>query len=266
MTTTIALPRILAVAAATLLAAAALTPAPAAVAVGNDPYFSVPFSSDLYVLDQGVAPNAIPSVRIATLEEWGGDGYPVPVATRARYKAYEWSARIYAEISFNDFVYAQHLTPDQWRRAGAPVPTRNTLIVGTVLVKYDTADDLIVVNPREELGASPRHTLDFAEWRRLGFPRPTALPNQGYQKLSWSPVITEMRDLWSGVGAPIRFEDWAALGFPRPQVIPRYPRDLFCATPLSPDILYVGPAYPEGIILTYEQWRAAGSPTPKLFC
>lgn len=258
MNTATTLPRLTAIAAAALLAAAGLSSG-AASAAPDTTYYSVPFSPALYVLgeasDEGV------EVLVATYEDWSADGFPAPVPAPTSYKAYEWSPHVFAEIELGEYGYAEQLSYEQWLAGGAKTPSRNTLIVGTELVRWDTSPALVVFNPFERTD-SPLHNLTYGQWQRLGFASPTYLPNEGFQKLSWAPSIALMTDIAAGVGEPLAFEDWAYYGFQSPQSVTRFPSDRFCSTPGSPDVRYTGPAYPDGIVLTYPQWRAAGSPQP----
>ncbi len=258
MTTATTVPRITAIAAAALLAAAGLSSG-AASAAPDTTYYSVPFSPALYVLGEIVEDEV--EVRVASYEEWSADGTPAPVPAPTTYKAYEWSPHVFAELELGEYGYAEHLSYEQWLAGGAKTPTRNSLIVGTELLRYDTSPALLVLNPYERAD-SPLHTLTFGQWQRLGSPAPTYMTNMGFQKLSWSPVITYMTDLAAGVGGPITLEDWSSAGYPQPQVVSRYASDSFCVVPGSPDVRYAGPGYPDPIVLTYPQWRAAGSPRP----
>jgi hypothetical protein len=258
MNTSAVLPRLTAVTVAALLTAAGLASGPASAAPDTT-YYSVPFSPDLYVVGEDADGEA--EVLIATYEEWSADGNPAPVAAPTTYKAYEWSPHVFAEIELGEYGYAEQLSYEQWLAGGAKMPTRNTLIVGTVLLKWDTSPALVVFNPYD-LSSPTDHNLSYGEWQRLGFPAPTYLSNQGYQKLSWSPVIAYMTDITAGIGVPLSYEDWSAGGFQVPQTVTRFPNDRFCSTPGSPDVRYTGPVHPDSIVLSYEQWRAAGSPQP----
>ena len=258
MNTSAVLPRLTAVTAAALLAAAGLASGPASAAPGTT-YYSVPFSPDLYVVDEVGDEEA--EVRVATYEEWSADGTPAPVAAPTTYKAYEWSPHVFAEIELGEYGYAEQLGYAQWLAGGAKTPTRNTLIVGTELVRWDTSPALVVFNPFER-SDSPLHNLTYGQWQRLGFAGPTYLRNEGFQKLTWAPSIALMSDIAAGAGEPLAFDEWAYFGFQTPQSVARFPNDSFCTTPGSPEVRYTGPAYPDSIVLSYEQWRAAGSPQP----
>ncbi|WP_159085098.1 hypothetical protein [Planctomonas deserti] len=236
---------------------------------GDRVFYSVPFSPDLYVVVENAAPAPAPPARIASYIDWSAAGFPTPKPAEVVYKAYEWSDRVWGELRFGGITYADDMDFDGWIKAGAPTPTRNTLIAGSVVLRYETGADLFVHNYRDSPDALD-HKLTFGQWQRLGEPSYLMVNNQGYQKLSWSPIITAMIDVKAAVGAPLTFEEWATLGFPSPQIITRYPVENFCEVIGSADIRYRTRAFhnvfPDGLILTLEQWRAAGSPPPQKGC
>ncbi|MFD3445198.1 hypothetical protein ACFDTO_11425 [Microbacteriaceae bacterium 4G12] len=225
----------------------------ASAASATTVYYSVPFSQDLYVIDP-----IVDQSRRAEFSEWAADGFPTPVAAPVEYKTYEWDAAIYAELTLGDREDAVHLTLEQWQRAGQPAPTRNSLIAGSQIWRWDTSPELLLFH---QSTVADSHKLTFGEWQRIGAPAPSYRTNMGFQKLSWLPVISKMADLTQGEGTPETFENWKLNGFPSPLVVTRYPNDRFCSTAGSPDIRYMSRALPE-IILTLEQWRSAGSPLP----
>ncbi|CAQ01848.1 hypothetical protein ACR8AL_07665 [Clavibacter sepedonicus] len=243
-----------------LVLGGALVASPAQAAPKHSAYYSVPFSGDLYVTDAtGGEKYATP----AYFEDWKADGFPQPVAATISYRGFTWTEDIYADIQTEPGAASTlGLTYSQWSAAGSPKPTKNVLPVNAGVFKYSYSDELFVFVFVFSFGddVPVNHKLTFAEYAALGYPS-SDVREGGFRKLSWLPAIVGPTVPSYEVVA-IDFWTWEYWGTPTPQIVKSFDGDRFCKAPGSADIRYVGIAAPDGVKLTFSQWREAGFPAP----
>jgi hypothetical protein len=236
----------------------ALVAAPAQAASDDVTYYSVPFSGDLYVTSE-YEDYRFPVT--ASFDDWAADGFPKPVPASITYRAFTWADEIYSDIQTDPGAVSTHeLTFPEWRAAGSPAPTTNGLPADSGVYKFGYSDELFVAILTDGRDVPVNHKLTFTEFAHLGYPS-VVIRDGGFRKLSWLPAIVgatvptyeiEAIDLWT----------WDYWGRPTPQIVKSFDGDRFCQKPGSADISYVGIAAPQGVKLSFGQWREAGSPAP----
>jgi len=249
----------LALVGALALGGSLLAAAPAQAAAGGT-YYSVPFSDSL-ILESSISADE-PGVGYASYAEWKADGFPRPVPAVVEYRVLPWDSTVFADVIGTHSGLTATLSGAEWRRAGSPTPTRNVLPISSLVVQYDTSDELLVrTGTLWGSDAAEWHTMTFSEWRTLGYPAVDYRPGTGFSRLAWLDTIVGP-DPVTGEDGPISYDTWLDAGRPTPKVLQAFPFDKYCSAPGSTEIRYIGMAAPEGLALTFRQWVAAGSRTP----
>ena len=167
-------------------------------------------------------------------------------------------AQAYQQTGFYSVPYSgtlyYHSTPytfpasyATWQNAGFPKP----IPAPTDYVKYPWAPAIYAVSYFE------------GGWVDSGYRQPEYRTNQGFQKLSWSNTISQMWSLTTGGGYRLTYADWAAEGFPSPQLVARYPGDRFCTYSWRSSSIITYDGRFEYRDINFNEWQAAGSPTPE---
>ncbi|MCI9887691.1 ExeM/NucH family extracellular endonuclease [Micrococcales bacterium 31B] len=210
--------------------------------------FSVPFSQDLFITDNG-------QVRAITFEEWQQYGYPAPEASKVAYVKYPWSPNVYAIISAEGNADAAHsevrlLSGAEWAAAKFPTPTVAGWIPGSRVTRNTDSDELFLTFYGQT------HKLTFAEWQRAGYPAFSA-SGVKFSRAVWSDAV------FRTVGSTTRrvtFGEWVTAGGPTPVPRDRVAADAFTKPRTSDDITWKFADHSE--VLTFEQWARAGFPSP----
>ncbi|MCI9888085.1 N-acetylmuramoyl-L-alanine amidase [Micrococcales bacterium 31B] len=175
---------------------------------------------------------------------------------------YSWSPDIYA-VNFNGSTDEskwswERLTYDKWVSVGSPKPSIAGWIKGTVLKKYGTGSEIFaILNGRY-------HKLTWDEWKAMGFRAYNNASNEGIVKVSWAPEVVQLTNLSGFSGKKLSSAQWDALGRPTPQVRSAMPGQYFEKSASSADVYWVVPGVGIRRKITYNEWRAAGSPAPRV--
>lgn len=234
-----------------LLTLGLLTTATPARAYQQTGFYSVPYSGTLYY-------HSTPYTFPASYSTWQNSGFPKPIPAPTDYVRYPWAPAIYAVSYFEGGWLWTQLAYDQWQRAGFPNPRIAGYIEGTYYHKWDTGSDIFATSPDNVV-----HKLSYREWVDSGYRQPEYRTNQGFQKLSWSNTISQMWSLTTGGGYKLTYADWAAEGFPSPQLVARYPGDRFCTYSWRSSSIITYDGRFEYRDINFNEWQAAGSPTPE---
>lgn len=237
------------------LVAAGLVSAGTAAAV-PDGYYRTPHSDTV----TRVAGREAPPYSAVSFEEWVRAGRPAPRPSPTEYVKYPWSPTVYAVTYWSGPWWQwEQLGLAEWDRAGRPAVRDAGFVEGSTVLRYGTSDELFLASPD-----GGWHKLTWPEWEATGFSVPEASPDAGWVRRSWSPTVYRV---W-GMGTPqfrgeaIDLASWVAVGRPTPRVSPVLEGDRFVQPAGSADVLVTGLGL-DGVRLTYEQWVAAGSPTPE---
>lgn len=242
-------------AATAISAGAAVATAPVASAdLIEDGVYSISYSHDLYVVDNGSD-----DYHKLTYREWRDLGSPAPRAAHTDWVKYPWSPTIYAVTFFgsdrDEWVWHQ-ASYAEWRSAGSPAPRDAGWIEGSEFFRWGTSDELFVAAPDETI-----HKMTGAEWDAAGQPSPEDLSDSGFIKYSWNPTIVFVSDFQDGTAEAISYDDWREADFPTPEVFTRINGDSVYQKRGSADIYYDGPGLSKK--LTLAEWKAMGSPKPE---
>jgi hypothetical protein len=237
-----------------------LVAAPAQAAPDEGAYYSVPFSDALFTSVEDVEGYSF-FLQLATFDEWAADGFPEPVPSQVAYRKYTWSSTVYADVQSEAAGAAFALTYAQWNSAGSPQPTDDRVALGGKVIRYAYSDEVFVSQPTHGDDDAGEHKLTFAEFAHLGYPTPVVY-DYTFRQLPWLPSIVGP-DRGTGEDVWLDFATWDDYGRPTPQVVTSFDGDRFCQAAGSIDIRYVGIAAPEGVRLSFGQWREAGSPAPE---
>jgi hypothetical protein len=254
------IPAVLTAAALLLGGTLATIPADIAVAapVGGVVYYSNPFDDRLVAVRPA---DTSLEYSGASYEEWRADGFPAPVPARVTYIGYTWDSTIWADQAFGRFTYTTMLDFDRWTRAGQPAPRSDVLADSHDVIRYDGSDELFVILGATYTDEPGFYKLSFAEFARLGYPAVDRVEQTTFRKLPWNPAIIGPKDRTGDIGV-MSFEAWDYFSRPTPQIVRSFDGDRFCQAAGSADIRYVGIAAPQGMKLSYAQWRDAGFPAP----
>jgi hypothetical protein len=236
-----------------------LVATPAHAAPDEGTYYSVPFSDALFTTVEDVEGYSF-FLQLATFDEWAADGFPKPVPSQVAYRKYTWSSTVYGDVQTDAAGASFALTYEQWRSAGSPQPTDDRVAVGGKVIRYAYSDEVFVSQSTYRDDRPVDHKLIFAEFAHLGYPQPVVY-DYTFRRLSWLPSIVGPNP-GTGEDERLDFATWDLYGRPTPQIVGSFDGDRFCQAAGSIDIRYVGIAAPEGVRLSFGQWRAAGSPAP----
>ncbi|WP_285135686.1 hypothetical protein [Microbacterium sp. lyk4-40-TSB-66] len=200
------------------------------------------------------------AIQRLTYADWQAAGSPQPAPAPTDYVRYAWSSTISAVTFFGqtrDRWVWQHVSYDEWARAGFPTPRNAGWIEGSTYYQWGTSDQIFV----RDVGGV-RHALTYAEWRDSGFEPFERRSSQGFSKLTWDNSIAFFTNTGAGQGSPIGYDRWASEGFPNPSSSPRFPGDQVWRNYGSPDIWYAGPTVYRRI--NGAEWAAMGNPAPEV--
>ncbi len=225
------------------------------VVVPGWPLLKNAYSGTIYELVNNRTPTPL------TFERWRDVyGYKAPQATPTNYVKYPWSPTLYAVTFWPGGEGAwqwDRLGYDQWRTAGFPAPRNAGWIPGSYYYKWATSPELFV-----EGADGVNHKLTAKEWRDSGYRQFVDRRNEGFMKLSWTSDIVRMTNIGAGSGYRIGGAEWREEAYPSPQVRQRIPGDQFYQYAGQSAVWYAGPAMNRTV--TYNEWRAAGSPAPTI--
>ena len=241
-----------------LVLGSALVATPAQAVPGDGTAYSLPASSNLFVVDVADGQSRL---GVATYDEWRADGFPAPRPAAVEYIKYTWGDTIYQDVTVEDISFTTLVDYPTWRSLGYPVPRTDVLAADSTIRAYTGSDELFVW---EGLGLGDNfvvHKLTFAEYAHLGYPKVDSVSTPDFRKLSWNPNIVGPISQTGEIGV-VDFDTWDFFGRPTPQIVKSFDGDRFCKAPGSADIRYVGIAAPDGVKLTFSQWREAGFPAP----
>ncbi|MFE6236712.1 hypothetical protein [Cellulosimicrobium sp. NPDC057862] len=231
---------------------ALVTASPAAAQ--PDGFYSVPYSGTVY---RHYHDDAWGFHYPVTFQEWVDAGRPTPRAVPTSFVKYPWSSTIYA-VSFFDNASDQwewrKVTFSEWSRAGKPAPRTAGWIEGSTYHQWATSSEVFV-----ELDGQV-HRLTFNQWKAAGSPSPRVQADSGFMKLSWNSSIAYMLSIGGGQGYPVNLAEWRAEGSPTPKTQRMLPGDYVCSYSWTDELWYDGSSYYGA--LSYEQWKAAGFPSP----
>lgn len=190
--------------------------------------------------------------------QWQAAGFPEPAPAPTDYVRYAWSSAISAVTIFGTdksrWIW-QHVTLDEWNRAGRPEPRTADWIKDSIYYQWAKSDQVFVQDP-----GGVRHALTYEEWRASGFQPFERRTTRGFVKLSWDGSIAFLTDFANGKGSPISYEQWAAEGFPAPTVAARFPGDQVYRFNGEDTVWYAGPTVNRTI--NHKEWGTMGYPTP----
>jgi len=232
--------------------AVAVAAAPSASAQ-SDGVYSVPYSSALYYHSHTGQYH-----QPLNFQEWVDLGRPAPKPVPTDFVKYPWSSNIYA-VSFFDNASTQwewkKLTFAEWSKAGKPTPRTAGHIEGSYYYKWGTNSSEVFVYLDDE-----SHKLTLNQWKAAGSPVPDVLSDSGFYKLSWDSTIVFYDSIANQDVYSVTYEWWKSEGSPTPKSARMLPGDEVCTMSGTQDLFYNGWSY--GGVLTYNQWRAAGFPSP----
>ncbi|MCI9890101.1 L,D-transpeptidase [Micrococcales bacterium 31B] len=196
-----------------------------------------------------------------TFDAWKRIGYPTPTVlanSSVIFGKYAFSSNIYQLIQFGPNTYSvSPVSLNHWINAGAPTPRVLQYIPGARIEKYPTSPELYFYEPNET-----RFKLTPQMWAQTGYQQYTTLSNVGFQRLTWNDNVAYMSSVSAGKGNVIDFKQWADYGAPTPQQVKRFPGDSFYRYQNSDTVYYTGPTVNRTV--TFNEWIAAGAPTPAL--
>lgn len=242
-----------------------------------DGLYLVSYSGELWRVDSA-SDQAYP----ITYEEWAESGFEAYQPAPTDYVRYAWSGTLYAVTFFGpdrEQWLWEHMTFEQWSRAGQPGARAAGWIEGTDFYQWASSPNLYVVDAGNVV-----HSLTWGEYQAAGQPRYDRYDG-GYFQLGWDKdryivfiAITgnaspEGLPPWAfGVGRAITGAEWDALGRPTPQTVDRHPRH----TGQSGVVVETGSRVPPGSLMyesrayrkriTNAEWVAMGSPQPQVGC
>lgn len=232
-----------------------------------DGYYRIGYSGEIWYVDSGE------DVAYAlTYDEWASDGFPAWTPAPTDYVRYAWSTSISAVTFFGpdrDQWLWDHVTLEEWNRAGRPAPRTAGWIEGSYWYQWGTSPQVLV----EDAGGV-NHVLSYAEWTSAGSPEFERRCNEGFVILAWMGTSQVFRLTVDSVGGQwprlvrghhvASYAEWQAEGFPEPFVTQRVPGDRLFTLNGGPEIRYSLPQSGAsfGQKLTLAQWQMMGSPRP----
>ncbi|MBN0040965.1 hypothetical protein JN535_12390 [Cellulosimicrobium cellulans] len=217
---------------ATALTAAALglSLAPPASAEPNTFLVKSRFDPTIYEISVDESGAALGGRTALTYAEWVARGRQTAHVLEPEYAGLPWSSTIYAVTNWPGETWAdvRPLTYAEWVGAGRPPADRSFPFCERTwcsVTRYPTSSELFV----DIEGSGGVHKLTYSEWTRIGAPEVSLVQTVGYYRLAWNDRV-------------------------------------FAATPISigPRSAYDSDVYATGRSLTPQEWRASGSPTPKV--
>ncbi|WP_414172461.1 hypothetical protein [Clavibacter tessellarius] len=131
-----------------LVLGSAFVATPAQAAPGDGTYYSIPASSDLFVVDVADGQSRL---GVATYDEWRADGFPAPRPAAVDYVKYTWGDTIYQDVTVEDISFSTLVDYPTWRSLGFPSPRTNQLAADSTVRAYTGSDEALRVGgPRPE--------------------------------------------------------------------------------------------------------------------
>ena len=192
------------------------------------------------------------------------------------YVKYAWSDKLYGVTFFGvnpDSWLWDPLTFEQWQAAGFPAARNAGYIKGSEVYKFSGSSELFLDedglfgSELGEEGLAPLHKLTFAEWAATGFRGPIELEVE-VLRLSWD-TSGAVFFANGNFGGQLTLAEYQQAGSPTPQAKLRLPGDQAPSfsvyrqsNPADARLTYYNGNFDYKKILTFNEWDAAGRPTP----
>ncbi len=194
--------------------------------------------------------------HLLTFREWQDMGYRQPERSAGGFVRYPWSSSLYSVEFVSPAWVWKRLSYADWLQLGQPPARIAGFIQGTTYHQHQNSSEVFA---RGEDGVL--HKLSFEEWLAAGSPSAKRLVS-GYFRTSWMGTIYYNANVKVEGSRPINFTEWAEAQFPIP-VIDEYVPFSFYWKPVNSGNIYYRAPDGRDILMSYSQWKQAGSPWPR---